>query len=150
MNRENLLIIVKQSYAAFGNRDVEELCRLSTQDCIFQAPGIPKLMPWAQKHVGHGGIRHFVAALDTHLKFSTFVAHEYIADETTNSVVALGRAECVSRSTGRSYTNHWAHLFKLVNGKIAHFQEFPDTAAQLVAVHPIDLIRYDNTDISEA
>jgi len=134
VNREALLNLVKMSYAAFAARDLPKLCALSAPDCTYEAPGVPEFMPWAQRHVGHEGIAHFVAALDEHLIFLHFQPTEFIVDEVQGAIVVLGRAECRSKATGRSYVNHWAHLFKVRDDHVVLFREYPDTAAQLLAV----------------
>lgn len=136
MKREELLALVKSNYAAFAARDVKRMCALSAPDCVYEAPGVADLMPWAHRHTGHDGIAHFVAALDAHLLFDHFQPTAFITDETQDMVVVLGRAECRSRATGRGYVNHWAHLFRIREGKVGVFREYPDTAAQLLAVHP--------------
>ncbi|MCY1204796.1 SnoaL-like domain protein [compost metagenome] len=135
MKREDLLTLVKSSYAAFAARNINLMCALSTPDCIYEAPGVPEFMPWAHRHAGHEGITQFVATLDEHLIFEHFQPSAFIVDETQDMVVVLGRAECRSRATGRGYVNNWAHLFQLCDGKVSVFREYPDTAAQMLAVH---------------
>ncbi len=135
MKREDLLTLVRSCYAAFAARDVARMCALSAPDCIYEAPGVPELMPWAHRHEGHEGIAQFVATLDEHLFFDHFKPAAFIVDETQDMAVVLGRAECRSRATGRGYVNNWAHLFQIRDGKVLVFREYPDTAAQLLAVH---------------
>jgi ketosteroid isomerase-like protein len=135
VNREDLLTLVKNSYAAFAARNMDRMCALSTPDCVYEAPGVPEFMPWAHRHEGHEGIAHFVATLDDHLIFDHFQPTAFIVDEAQNMVVVLGRAECRSRATSRGYVNSWAHLFQIRDGKVAVFREYPDTAAQMLAVH---------------
>ncbi len=136
MNREDLLTLVRSSYAAFAARNVDRMCALATPDCIYEAPGVPEFMPWAHRHEGHKGIAQFVATLDEHLLFDHFKPAAFIVDETQDMVVVMGRAECRSRATGRGYVNNWAHLFQIRDGKVSVFREYPDTAAQMLAVYP--------------
>lgn len=135
-NRQHLSEVVKAAYAAFSSRNPEGLLGLCTIDCHWQAPGLPDLMPWAGEHQGHAGVLEFVQLLDQHLDFITFEAQSLIVDAEQDQVVAIGVAGCRVKSTGRSYVNHWAHLFTLRDGLIKGFREYPDTAAQLVAIHP--------------
>jgi len=137
VKRDDLLAVVKNCYAAFAARDVQRMCTLSAPECIYEAPGVAEFMPWAHRHEGHEGIAKFVAALDEHLLFDHFRPSTFVADETQDMVVVLGRAECRARATSRSYVNNWAHVFQIRDGKVAVFREYPDTAAQLLAVHQL-------------
>lgn len=136
MNRDELIAAVSASYAAFKKRDVATICALSAEDCVYESPGVPEFMPWAHKHHGHAGIHEFVGLLYANLEFNEFVARDFVTDEASGRVVVLGRARCTYYSTGRRYVNEWAHLFEFRDGKVSRFREFPDTAAQLIAVHP--------------
>jgi ketosteroid isomerase-like protein len=136
VKREDLLTLVRNCYAAFAARNVERMCALSAPDCVYEAPGVAEFMPWAHRHEGHAGIAQFVATLDEHLFFDHFQPSAFIVDEAQDMVVVLGRAECRSRATSRGYVNNWAHLFQMRDGQVAVFREYPDTAAQLLAVHP--------------
>jgi uncharacterized protein len=44
-------------------------------------------------------------------------------------VVALGYYEITANETGKPFASDWAHVFTIVDGKVAQFQEFTDTAA---------------------
>ncbi|SDE68617.1 hypothetical protein SAMN05444679_1287 [Variovorax sp. CF079] len=134
--RDELLHLVRSCYAAFAARDLDALCALVTHDCAFEAPGLIEFMPWAGAHRGRDGIRAFVAGLDAHLVFHEFEPARFLVDEEAAAVVVTGRAVCASCATQRRYVNHWAHLFETSDCKIARFREYPDTAAQLAAVHP--------------
>ncbi len=135
MKRDDLLALVRSCYKAFAARDVDRMCALSSPDCIYEAPGVPEFMPWAHRHEGHEGIAHFVTKLDEHLFFDHFQPATFIVDDVQDVVMVLGRAECRSRVTGKGYVNNWAHQFQVCAGKVSVFREYPDTAAQLLAVH---------------
>ena len=134
--RDELLLLVRSCYAAFAARDLNALCTLVAHDCQFEAPGIAEFMPWVGAHRGHQGVRAFVAGLDAHLVFLSFEPTHFVVDNESALVVVMGTAACVSRKTRRSYVNHWAHFFETSDGEIRRFREYPDTAAQLAAVHP--------------
>ncbi|MBB4225941.1 nuclear transport factor 2 family protein [Variovorax guangxiensis] len=131
-----LLHLVRGCYAAFAARDLDALCALVTPDCEFEAPGLPDFMPWAGAHHGRDGVRRFVAALDAHLIFHAFEPARFLVDKEAASAVVAGKAACTSRATQRRYHNQWAHLFEVAAGRVAQFREYPDTAAQLAAIHP--------------
>ncbi|WP_070886537.1 nuclear transport factor 2 family protein [Pseudomonas argentinensis] len=135
-DRQYLSEVVEAAYAAFSSRNPQGLLKLCTSDCHWQAPGLSDLMPWVGEHRGHAGVLEFVQLLDQHLDFITFAAQSLIVDEVQDQIVAIGVARCRVKSTGRIYVNHWAHLFTFRDGLIKGFREYPDTAAQLVAIHP--------------
>jgi ketosteroid isomerase-like protein len=135
-DRQALIETVKAAYAAFAARHPQDLLHLCDAGCHWQAPGIPSFMPWAGEHHGHAGVLEFVGLLDQHLDFLTFEAQSLVVDTEQNQVMALGVARCRVRATGRLYVNSWAHLFILCEGLITAFREYPDTAAQLAAIHP--------------
>ena len=135
-DRHALIDVVEAAYTAFATRDSDNLLRICGTDCHWQAPGLPAYMPWVGAHRGHAGVLEFVELLDQHLEFLAFEKHALVVDAEQGQVVALGVAHCKSKATGRRYVNHWAHLFTLRDGLITDFREYPDTAAQLTAIHP--------------
>ncbi|MHC6227406.1 nuclear transport factor 2 family protein [Pseudomonas sp. X10] len=135
-DRHALTQVVKAAYAAFATRQPQQLLPLCSQDCCWQAPEFTAFMPWAGEHHGHTGVRAFIAEQDQHLEFLSFVPSSLVVDVTQGQVVALDVARCRIKATGRLYVNHWAHLFSLRDGLISDFREYPDTAAQLSAIHP--------------
>lgn len=134
--RHALTTVVEAAYAAFAARQPQQLLPLCTPDCCWQAPGLTAFMPWAGEHHGHAGVLEFVATLEQHLEFLAFTANALVVDEQQGQVVALGVARCRVKANGQVYVNHWAHLFTLRDGLISAFREYPDTAAQLAAIHP--------------
>lgn len=135
-DRQALIDVVEAAYAAFAARNPHDLLQLCDVHCCWQAPGLPAFMPWAGEHHGHAGVLEFVGGLDQHLEFLTFTARSLVVDVERGQVVAFGEARCRVKATGRLYVNHWAHLFVLRDGLISTFREYPDTAAQLAAIHP--------------
>ncbi|MES2818924.1 MAG: nuclear transport factor 2 family protein [Pseudomonadota bacterium] len=135
-DRQALIDVVNAAYAAFAARHPQNLLQVCALDCRWQAPGLTTFMPWAGEHHGHAGVLDFMGLLDEHLEFLAFDASALVVDVEQRQVVALGVAHCRVKASGRRYLNHWAHLFTLRDGLITAFQEYPDTAAQLAAIHP--------------
>ena len=44
-------------------------------------------------------------------------------------MVVLGQDTAVVKATGKTFTEAWAHVFTIKNGKIVRFQEYIDTEA---------------------
>ncbi|MCY1294016.1 SnoaL-like domain protein [compost metagenome] len=135
-DRQALIDVVEAAYAAFVSRHPQKLLQFCAPHCRWQAPGVQAFMPWAGEHHGHAGVLGFVGELNQHLEFLTVTTSSLVVDVEQNQVVALGVARCRVKATGQTYVNHWAHLFTLRDGLIVAFQEYPDTAAQLSAIHP--------------
>jgi hypothetical protein len=49
-------------------------------------------------------------------------------------VVALGTLTGRAKTTGKTMKNEWAHVFKFRQGKVVYFQEYIDTAADVLAM----------------
>jgi ketosteroid isomerase-like protein len=54
--------------------------------------------------------------------------------EQGDTVVALGTLTGRAERTGKTMKNEWAHVFKYCAGKIVLFQEYIDTAADVLAM----------------
>jgi ketosteroid isomerase-like protein len=66
------------------------------------------------------------------LEFSEFAPREMI--EQGETVVVLGTLAGRAKKTGKTVKNEWAHVFKYSNGKVVFFQEYIDTAADVLAM----------------
>ena len=51
-----------------------------------------------------------------------------------DTVVVLGTYTGRSKKTGKTVKNEWAHVFKFSQGKAISFQEYIDTAADVLAM----------------
>jgi uncharacterized protein len=134
--RSELIDIAKAMYAAFARRELDAIARLANSSCIWEAPGAAVCMPWVGVHSGDSGMRDFIGQLDKCLIFNSFNAETFYADDRAQAVFVRGLANCTVRSTGRTYTNNFAHFIQLSGGLICHFREYPDTLWQMVASYP--------------
>jgi ketosteroid isomerase-like protein len=66
------------------------------------------------------------------LEFSEFSPHEMI--EQGETVVVLGTLAGRAKKTGKAVKNERAHVFKFGQGKVVFFQEYIDTAADVLAM----------------
>ena len=66
------------------------------------------------------------------LEFNEFAPREMI--EQGDTVVVLGTLSGRAKKTGKSVKNEWAHVFKYKQGKVVYFQEYIDTAADVLAM----------------
>ena len=66
------------------------------------------------------------------MEFSEFAPREMIDQGET--VVVLGTLAGRAKKTGKAVKNEWAHVFKFRQGKVVFFQEYIDTAADVLAM----------------
>ncbi len=125
--------VVQQGYEAFGRGDIPALLDLLTDDVEWTLQG-PSVIPFAGTRHGHGGVAEFFSVLGETLDFEQFEPREFIAQGDT--VVVVGVERSLSRATGRTIEQEWAHVNTLRDGKIAKFRAFEDTGAYVAALEP--------------
>ena len=125
--------VVQRGYEAFGRGDIPALLDLLTDDVEWTLQG-PSVIPFAGTRHGHEGVSEFFSVLGETLDFEQFEPREYVAQGDT--VVVVGFERSLSRATGRTIEQEWAHVNTLRNGKIAKFRAFEDTGAYVGALEP--------------
>ena len=125
--------VVQRGYEAFGRGDIPALLDLLTDDVEWTLQG-PSVIPFAGTRHGHEGVSEFFSVLGETLDFEQFEPREYVAQGDT--VVVVGFERSLSRATGRTIEQEWAHVNTLRDGKIAKFRAFEDTGAYVAAFEP--------------
>jgi uncharacterized protein len=125
--------VVQRGYEAFGRGDIPALLDLLTDDVEWTLQG-PSVIPFAGTRHGHEGVAEFFDVLGETLDFEQFEPREYVAQGDT--VVVVGFERSLSRATGRTIEQEWAHVNTLRDGKIAKFRAFEDTGAYVAAFEP--------------
>ena len=100
--------------------------------CTWISPGPQETLPWAGNFKGRKEIADFFARVAQNLDFTEFSPREMI--EQGDTVVVLGRLAGRAKRTGKAVKNEWAHVFKFRQGKVVFFQEYIDTAADVLAM----------------
>ena len=77
-------------------------------------------------------LANFFAQVGQKLEFSEFAPREMI--EQGETVVVLGTLAGRAKKSGKAVKNEWAHVFKFRHGKVVFFQEYIDTAADVLAM----------------
>jgi uncharacterized protein len=117
------LEIVKRLYTAFQKRDTKTVLE------IFD----PQI-EWIQNEGFPGGGRHIGAETVLKNVFAKFrldwddwqaVVEEWL--DAGDIIVALGEYRGTYKSTGKSTTAAFAHVYKFKNGRIFKFQQYTDT-----------------------
>ena len=123
----------KKGYECFQRGDIPSLIRdLLDDNCVWISPGPSDILPWAGTFKGKHEIANFFAQVGEHLEFSEFAPREMI--EQGETVVVLGTLAGRAKKTGKAVKNEWAHVFKFRQGKVVFFQEYIDTAADVLAM----------------
>ena len=123
----------KKGYECFQRGDIPSLIRdLLDDNCIWISPGPSDRLPWAGTFKGKHEIANFFAQVGANLEFSEFARREMI--EQGETVVVLGTLAGRAKKTAKAVKNEWAHVFKFRQGKVVFFQEYIDTAADVLAM----------------
>jgi hypothetical protein len=119
--------VVQDMYAAFGRGEVQAILDKLDDNISWTAVyGSGPQVPQGGERRGKAAVGEFFKQLGPAVNFSKFEPREFIA--TGNKVVALGHYVGTT-SVGKGFDLDWAMVFTLRNGKVAHFQEFTDSAA---------------------
>ncbi len=62
--------------------------------------------------------------------FTEFAPKDYIE----RTVVAIGTSSGRAKKTDKTVKNEWVHILKYNNGKLVFFQEYADTAAEVLGL----------------
>jgi uncharacterized protein len=123
----------KKGYESFQRGDIPTLIReLLDDNCTWISPGPNDKLPWAGTFMGKQEIANFFAQVGQNLEFTEFAPREMI--EQGDTVVVLGTLAGRAKKTGKSLKNEWAHVFKYRQGEVVFFQEYIDTAADVLAM----------------
>jgi|SwirhisoilCB2_FD_contig_31_24874772_length_696_multi_10_in_0_out_0_1 uncharacterized protein len=118
--------IVQAGYEKFGSGDVTGLLELFADNILWQVPEVENA-PFTGTRRGKEAAAEFFKLLSENETFERFEPLEFIAQN--DKVVVLGEVAATVPSTGRSYESKWVHIFTVIDGRVAEFQEFFDTAA---------------------
>jgi uncharacterized protein len=123
----------KKAYETFKRGDIPSLLKDFIDDnCNWISPGPEDKLPWAGTFKGKQEIANFFAQVGQNLDFSEFSPREMI--EHGDTVVVLGTSVGRAKKTGKPVKDEWAHVFKFSQGKAVFFQEYVDTAANVLAM----------------
>jgi ketosteroid isomerase-like protein len=122
--------LVKDLYNAFKRGDMETLLGGMADNIEWITPGPPDI-PVAGKRSGREGVAEFFRLLNEHEEVQEFELKEFIAEN--GVVVALGHYRGRIKSTGKTTSYPFVHVFTINNGKVTRFREFFDTANALTA-----------------
>ena len=118
--------IVQSAYEKFSSGDIEGLLAIMADNILWQVPEVENA-PFTGTREGRPAVAEFFKQLSESETFTRFEPLEFIAQN--DKVIVLGEVAATVTSTGRSFETPWVHVFTVLDGKVAEFQEFFDTAA---------------------
>lgn len=118
---------VKAMYAAFGRGDIGAVIDATAGGIDWESYGNPAHFPTLGPHRGRAEVQNFFAKVGGTLEFSEFQPQEFFSDG--NTVIALGHFTAKVKTTGKTASSHWAHVFTFKDGKVEKFREYADTAS---------------------
>lgn len=117
------LEIVKSLYTAIVSRDPDTILKIFNPNIEWiQNEGFPG----GGKHVGADAVLNDVFA-KFRQEWETWQVNVEEWLDAGDTIVALGEYRGVYKSTGKSTTAAFAHVYKLKNGRIVRFQQYTDT-----------------------
>lgn len=122
--------IVSGLYAAFAKGDVPGvLGGLSPEISWTEAAGYP----YGGTYVGHNAVLSGVF-MRLATEWDGYAAVPYEIVDGGDTIVALGKYSGVYKATGKSFEAHFAHVWKMKDGKAVTFQQYVDSAKVLEAM----------------
>jgi ketosteroid isomerase-like protein len=125
MSSNELVKMVQEIYAAFGQGRISDILDQLGDEMVFIQPGGPEI-PWSGTSRSRNEVAQFFAKLDAAVAVERFEPRDYVSSADT--VVALGFWSGKSKATGRPFSSDWAMVWKFRNGKAYYFQSFLDTS----------------------
>ncbi len=112
---------VKQVYQRFAEGDIEGFLDLCSESIEWVVNG-PADLEKCDAFEGREGVMRFLDILNATWEFSSFEPKEFISGGSL--VVVLGAEQGQDRNTEEEFSNRWAHVFDVSDGKIVRFREF--------------------------
>jgi hypothetical protein len=127
------LNVVRSLYDAFESRDLPAVMQHLAEDVqVFASEGVP----WSGTYYGPDGFEAFIDAVEEHLRLS-FETDELFASG--ESVAQIGATVGQVHATGTTFWARSIHVWRLREGKVISFQNYPDTRTQRLALGlPLD------------
>ena len=123
MSQRNLEV-VRSVYDAFDARDLKTVLNHLDDDVeVVATEGVP----WSGTYHGHEGFSEFIRAVDDHISL-TIDVHELFASG--ENVAQVGQLIGIVNTTGELFNIRSIHIWRLRDGKVVAFHNYPDTDEQ--------------------
>ncbi len=126
MNREQMLDLMRQGYAARVRGDVDEILAIFTQDAKFKLNAAPAQANVAHATAGTGGMRNALTHLVSAFEFQTCDIVDAVV-EGSKAAIRI-RFTVRSRQTDNVAVTESVDLVEFRDGKVVSYTQFFDTA----------------------
>ena len=133
MSTDTNLQVVKEFFAAIGDRDQQRLLSLVTEDIEWIIPG--KDWPLAGTHRGHAGLTNILQKASAEIEMTYTRPPEFVAQG--HRVLVIGVATGKIKATNKPFEDQWVFDITVQNGKLTKIQEYIDTQALARASEPL-------------
>lgn len=134
MAEQQNLQVVQKAFEKLGSKDTDGFMALLAEDVEWEAPGPTDVLPFAGHHRGREAVAAWFGKLNELEEVQRFEPHDFLAKG--DKAVVLGQSRVRVRATDRVLDDHWFHVYTVRDGKISHFREAYDTAAEVAAHQP--------------
>lgn len=119
--------VVQDLYGAFGRGDGPAILALLDEDVDWFFNGPREEIPFAGRRRGHKEMIEFFQIIGETCEILEFGPDEILT--MSDQVLVLGHERVRVRKTGRVFESEWAHVFKVVDGKVVKLREYYDTTS---------------------
>jgi ketosteroid isomerase-like protein len=124
LNQETNTQLVKQAYHYIAAGDMPSFLNLLAEDVAWMAPNMPNV-PFAGTWHGREGVAEFFRRVTETQDVVEFLPEEFIAQG--DRIAVLGHFTMHVKSTGKPSRSHWAHIWKIKEGRVSYMREYVDT-----------------------
>jgi ketosteroid isomerase-like protein len=118
------LNVVRSVYDAFDSEDMPAVLQHLDDDVeVFATDGLP----WSGTYYGKDGFEDFITTVRDHVRLSIETDELFASGE---CVAQVGRTIAEVHATGASFDTRSIHIWRLRNGKVVSFQNYPHTDEQ--------------------
>lgn len=123
--------IVMAAYGEFGKANIPGILALCTQDIVFDITD-RVFLPDGKVYKGTTEVPEFFKFLASNVQFTKFEPYRFLADG--DDVIVLINGEYKDVKTGKMFSAHIIHQFKLVDGKISWLKGTTDKPMDMMAM----------------
>jgi len=123
--------VVQDAYAAFKRGDIPGLLNLMSDNVGWFLPGPREVIPFLGQRHGRDQVGQFFKSIAEAQDAEQFEPQEFIAQG--DKVSVSGHYRWRVKSTGRTFSSDFVHIFTVQNGKITNMHEYLDTHAAVQA-----------------
>ncbi|HVP04467.1 MAG TPA: nuclear transport factor 2 family protein [Dehalococcoidia bacterium] len=118
--------VVQDVYTAFRQGNVAAVLDAFSDVIEWHLPGSPEAIPWARTRRTRHEVAEFLEEFSKLLDVLAVHTNAFISQG--DKVVVLGSVTVRTKATGHEYTDHFAMVWTLKNGKIVGHRTYHDTA----------------------